>query len=366
MEEHIGLFLPSLHGGGAERVMVNLARGFSEQGLKVDLVLSKADGPYLPQVPRDVRVVNLNAQRVLYSLPGLVQYLKEVKPRALLSALDHANVVAILARLLARVPVHLAVSVHSTLSQSSVRSTNLIGQLAPFWTRVFYPWADTIIAVSQGVAEDLVRISKLDERKVHVIYNPVVTSDLYTKAEELLDHPWFAADQLPVVLGVGRLTEQKDFTTLIRAFAIVKEVFPARLVILGEGEGRTCLEKFVRDLDLEDSVELPGFVSNPYKYIKRAAVFVLSSKWEGLPTVLIEALALGTPVISTNCPSGPSEILEGGKWGRLVPVGDAEALARAILCTLSGEKPISRREASKPYELQRVVASYVKALGLDC
>lgn len=364
MEEHIGLFLPSLHGGGAERVMVNLARGFSEQGLKVDLVLSRADGPYLSQVPRDVRVVNLNAQRVLYSLPGLVQYLKEVKPRALLSALDHANVVAILARLLARVPVHLAVSVHSTLSQSSARTMSLRGRLTPSWTRLFYPWADTVIAVSKGVADDLMRVSKLRKEKVHVIYNPVVAPELFVQAEEVLDHPWFAADELPVVLGVGRLTEPKDFTTLIRAFSIVKEVCPARLIILGEGEERTRLETFVRDLDLEDSVELPGFVSNPYKYIKRAAVFVLSSKWEGLPTVLIEALALGTPVISTDCPSGPSEILEGGRWGRLVPVGDVNALAQAILCALSGEVPSSPREASHPYELQRVVSAYVDILGL--
>lgn len=360
----IALFLPSLCGGGAEKVMVHLAQGFSERGFDVDLILAKADGPYFSLVPKSVRIVDLKARRVLYSLPGLVRYLRESKPEALISALDHANVIALGAKLLSRSPVRLALSVHSTLSQSSARAMNLRGRLTPCWTRLFYPWADAVIAVSKGVADDLLRVSKLRKEKVHVIYNPVVAPELFVQAEEVLDHPWFAADEPPVILGVGRLTEPKDFITLIRAFAIVKEVCPARLIILGEGEERARLEAFVRNLDLEASVELPGFVSNPYKYIKRAAVFVLSSKWEGLPTVLIEALALGTPVISTDCPSGPAEILEGGRWGRLVPVGDVNALAQAILCALSGEVPSSPREASHPYELQRVVSAYVDILGL--
>lgn len=364
MKSKVALFIPSLGGGGAERIMVNLARGFSERGFDVDLILAKADGPFLSLVPKSVRIVNLKAKRVLYSLPSLVHYLRGSKPEALISALDHANAVALMAKLLSRSPVRLAVSVHSTLSQSSAHAVSLRGRLTPFLIRLLYPWADAVIAVSKGAADDLLRVSKLRRERVHVVYNPVVVPELFVQAQEVLDHPWFAAGEPPVILGVGRLTKPKDFTTLIRAFAMVKEVRPARLVILGEGEERARLETLIRNLGLEDSVELPGFVSNPYKYMKRAAVFVLSSKWEALPTVLIEALALGTPVISTDCPSGPAEILEGGRWGRLVPVGDVNALAQAILRALSGEVPSPPKEASHPYELQRVVSAYVDILDL--
>jgi len=328
--EKIALFLPSLHGGGAERVMVNLARGFVDKGLQVDLLLAKAEGPYLSEVPPTVRLIDLGSKRVLYSLPGLVRYLRGERPRALLSAMDHANVVALWAKKLARIPTRVVVSVHSTPSVATKRAKTMRGRMVPVLIQRFYPWADVIVAVSEGVAKDLVELTGLPEEKIHVIYNPVITPELFAKAEEPLDHPWFCPREPPVVLGVGRLTEAKNFSTLIMAFALVRQKRPARLMILGEGEERPKLEALVRELDLQDDVSLPGFANNPYKYIKRAALFILSSRWEGLPTVLIEALALGTPVVSTDCPSGPTEILENGKWGKLVPVEDIQALARAM------------------------------------
>jgi len=363
MKEQIALFLPSLRGGGAERVMVNLARGLSERGLVVDLVLAKAEGPYLSQVPPGVRVVDLGAPRVLASLPGLVRYLRQERPKALLSALDHANVVALWARKLAGVPARVVVSVHNTLSRSTTNARNLRDRLIPRWIRAFYPWAHAVVAVSQGVAEDLVRITGLPKEKVRAIYNPVVTPELFAKAEEPLEHPWFVSGEPPVVLGVGRLTLQKDFTTLIRAFALVRKECPARLMILGEGEDRTKLEALVRELGLVEDVALPGFVENPYKYMKRARVFVLSSKWEGFGNVLVEAMALGTPVVSTDCPSGPSEILEGGKWGRLVSVGDVEALARAIVAGLDEERGRAT-ERARFFGLKEIVENYAEVLGL--
>jgi len=326
----VAIFLPSLRGGGAERVMVNLARGFAERGLQVDLVLAKAEGPYLSQVPQSVRVVDLKSKRVLYSLPGLVRYLRMERPKALLSAMDHANVVALWAKKLARVPTRVVVSVHSTTSIATKRAKNMRGRMMPLFIRKFYPWANAVVAVSKGVAEDLLKIAGLPKEKIRVIYNPVITPELFAKAEEPVGHPWFRPGEPPVILGIGRLTEAKDFPTLIRAFALVRKQRPARLMILGEGEERPKLEALVRELGLEKDVALPGFVDNPYKYMKRAAVFVLSSRWEGLPTVLIEALALGTPVVSTDCESGPAEILDGGKYGKLVPVADIEGLAKAI------------------------------------
>ena len=361
----LALFLPSLRGGGAERVMVNLARGFVERGLQVDLVLARAEGPYLSQVPKEVRVVDLGAQRVLHSLPGLVRYLREERPQAMLSALNHANIVAIWAKLLARVKTRLVVSERTTLSRSTENASSIRVKFIPFLVKAFYPYADVVVAVSRGVAEDLIARIGLTAEKIKVIYNPVVTPELFTKAEEPLDHPWFRPGEPPVILGVGRLTKPKDFPTLIRAFALVRKERPARLMILGEGEERPNLEALVRELGLEEDVALPGFVENPYKYMKRAAVFVLSSRWEGLPTVLIEAMALGTPVVATDCPSGPAEILEGGKWGRLVAVGNETSLARAIILALS--KPVNAgelRSRAQLFSVDGVVQLYLDLLGV--
>ena len=359
----LALFLPSLRGGGAERVMVNLAQGFVERGLQVDLVLAKAEGSYLSQVPPEVRVVDLGARRVLYSLPGLVRYLRQERPQAMLSALNHANIVAIWAKMLARVKMRLVVAEHNTLSRSTENAPSVRAKFMPFLIKAFYPYADAVVAVSRGVAEDLIARTGLPAEKIKVIYNPVVTPELFTKAEEPLDHPWFRPGEPPVILGVGRLTKQKDFPTLIRAFALVRKERLARLMILGEGEERPNLEALVRELGLEEDVALPGFVENPYKYMKRAAVFVLSSRWEGFGVVLVEAMALGTPVIATDCPSGPAEILEDGRWGRLVPVGDHKALAEAILQVLKEEK-VGASARALMFSVERILKEYTNVLGV--
>ena len=355
--KRIALFIPSLIVGGVERVMLNLARGFVEREIKVDLVVANAEGPFLSHVPNEVRVINLEARRVLKSLPGLVRYLRQEQPISLLSSLDHANVVALLAKKIAKVPTRVVVSVHT----HSGMSKNLKEKLMPYWIRPFYPSATAIVAVSQGLAEDRIRLARLPTEKVKVIYNPVVTPELYTRAEEPINHPWFTPGEPPVILGVGSLKSVKDFPLLIRAFALVRKHRPARLMILGEGEERKKLESLIYELDLQKDVSLPGYIENPYKYMKYSRVFVLSSKWEGLPTVLIEAMALGTPVISTDCPSGPNEILENGKWGTLVPVGDVDALAKAIMKAIDEERGRGI-ERAKVFELNNIVDRYAEIL----
>jgi len=327
----VALYLPSLRGGGAERVMVNLARGFAERGLKVDLVLARAEGPYLAEVPSDVRVVDLKASRVLASLPGLVRYLRRERPLALLSTLDHANIVALWAKRLSGSQTRIVVRVASTITFSSNNASSARGRLMPWFIRYFYSRADGIVAISKGVAQDLSRNLGVPAERITVIYNPVVTPELFDRAKEPVEHPWFAPGQPPVILGVGRLTKAKDFPTLIRAFALVRRQRPARLMILGEGEERPRLEALVKELGLEEDVALPGFIDNPYAYMSRAGVFVLSSAWEGFGNVLVEAMACGCPVVSTDCPSGPAEILENGKYGPLVPVGDVDGLANSIV-----------------------------------
>ena len=363
MRGRIAIFLPSLRGGGAERVMVVLSTALAERELGVDLVLAKAEGPYLSRVNERVRVVDLGRRRVASSLPGLVRYLRSERPEALLSALNHANLIAMLAHRLARVPSRLVVSEHNTLSQS--RPRNLRGRLVPALTSLFYPMADNVVTVSKGVAADLVRVTGLDSQKVKVIYNPVVEPTIMTQAEEPLNHPWFAPGEPPVVLGVGRLTDQKDFSTLIHAFARLCKMRQARLIILGEGELRPQLEALVAELGIREDVALPGFAANPFAYMRRAAVFGLSSLWEGLPTVLIEAMACGTPVVSTDCPSGPREILEDGRWGRLVPVGAVDGMVHAMEATLNEAKHPDVVRRAMDFSADRATEGYLRALGID-
>ena len=343
----LALFVASLRAGGAERVMLNLARGFAGRGFKVDLVLARAEGPYLDEVPPEVRVVDLGAKRVLSSLPGLVRYLQREKPDALISAVNHVNLVALWARRLAGVRSRVVVTLHNTLSTSTRHAWNRRQKALPRLIKRFFPWADAIVAVSQGVAKDFVQTTGIAQ-EIHVIYNPVVDTQLFELAREPVDHPWLAPGQPPVILGIGRLAAQKDFSNLIRAFALLRQQQPARLIILGEGRERPQLEALIRQLELQDDVALPGFVKNPYAFLTRARMFVLSSQWEGLPTVLIEALALGVPIVATDCESGPNEILEGGKYGCLVPVSDPAALADAVAATLDGSG--SSPDDPRPYE----------------
>lgn len=361
----VALFLPSLGGGGAERVFLHLAQGFVELGCEVDLVLAKAAGPYLPQVPHCVRVVDLGASRVLNSMPGLARYLRRRCPLALLSALDHANAVAVCAQQLTRVSTRVIATVHLPPTQVVKNANTLRAKLLPVWARIFYRWAHAVVAVSQGVAKELIDCVGAPERKVKVIYNPVITPNLFQKADEQVSHPWFREGEPPVVIGVGRLTRQKDFPTLVHAFGLVRRQHAARLIILGEGEDREFLEDLARRLGLADDVALPGFVQNPYSYMRRAAVFVLSSQWEGLPTVLVEALAVGVPVVSTDCPSGPQEILEGGRLGKLVPIRDPEKMALAIAEVLKNPPRIDATTVHERFGMIPVTKAYLQLMDIE-
>ncbi len=360
----ITLFLPSIGCGGAERVTVNLAGGMVARGIDVDLVfVTSDDPPLLTDIPEGVRLVDLEAGRVAASLPGLIRYLRRERPVALLSALEHTNVIALLAARLARVDTRVVVSVHTTVSRAIEDSTLFRSRLFPQLMRWFYPWASRVVAVSEAARTDLLAVAGLKPESIEVINNPVVTPRLFEKAREPVDHPWFAEEEPPVILGVGRLVTAKNFPLLLRAFARVRERCPARLVILGDGDQRGMLESLAVELGIGEHLVMPGFVDNPYAYMARAKVFVLSSRFEGLPTVLIEALALGLPVVSTDCPSGPSEILQQGRWGTLVPVDDEQALAEGILQALQGVPRCSEMRAGwQPYELDRIVDRYLTLL----
>ena len=356
----LSLYLPNLDGGGAERMMVNLAAGFAARGFPTDLVLAEARGPYLELVAPDVRVINLASSGVMASLPKLVRYLRRTRPAALLATLNHASVVALLACKLARVPTHTVIRESNMLFPSPASSFRRISLQTS--VKLFYPWADAHVAVSQGVADDLARYLKTDLKKIHTIYNPVVTPDLFERAAQKPPHPWFAPGEPPVVLGVGRLAPQKDFQTLVRAFAAVIRERPARLMILGEGKEHSGLEALARELGIEHAVTLPGFADNPFAYMAHADTFVLSSKFEGLPGALVQAMACGCKVVSTDCPSGPREILDGGRLAPLVPVGDAPALAEAVLATLASPPNPALKIRACDFTEAHIVPQYLDIL----
>lgn len=360
--ERIAVFLPSLRGGGAERVMLNLAEGFLLEGVGVDLLLAQKEGPYLDKIPEGAVLYDLHAPRVRHAIGGLKAYLQEHRPVGLLSSMGHANVVAIIARRLARVPTRVVVTLHNTLSVKMKDQPWWRRKLSSHIMRIAYRRAEAVVAVSKGVADDAARMTGFPRERIDVIYNPVITPGLLARATEPFVHPWFSSGKPPVLLSVGRLNKQKDYGLLIRAMEKVRQSQPARLIILGEGEERSALEKLITTLGLQDSVALPGFVANPYAYMRHAAMFVLSSRWEGLPTVLIEAMAVGMPVVATDCPSGPFEILKGGALGPLVPVGDLQALSDAILGVLEGTMHYPGDLDLGRFERGQAVRSYLELL----
>lgn len=365
----LAVFLPDLSGGGAERVMLNLAGGIAERGYRVDLVLAQADGAYLDDVPNSVRLVDLGQGRVgtrlktARRLPALVRYLRRERPDTLLAALVEANVVAVVARMLARAPKRLVVCVQNTQSQKSGRSEfEGLQRWHPIASRTAYHWSDMVVGVSQGVIDDLVENIGVPIDRTAVIYNPVITDQLRANAKARPDHPWFEPGEPPVIVSVGRLDEQKDYGTLLHAFKQVRSTRPARLLILGEGGERRSLEALISELGLSDDVSMPGFVRNPHAFMASAAVYVLSSRWEGLPTVLIEAMYCGVPLVATDCPSGPREILMDGELGCLVPMRNPTELAANMARALDGAIPRASRDGWRRFELQTVVDRYIEVL----
>jgi glycosyltransferase involved in cell wall biosynthesis len=359
----LALFFTSLRGAGIQRAMLNLAEGLLGLGVRVDLVVVQAKGELLPAVPEGARIVDLNATRALNAIPRLVDYLRREKPSAMLVSQTHLNLIAILSRALSGIRNRLIVSEQIDLAAAARNAVKWEERLSPLAARLFYRRTDGIIVVSRTAAEQLLRVTGLPPGLVTVIYNPIVTPALLAQAGMPVEHPWFQPSQPPVILSVGRLTRQKDQATLLRAFALLRQSRPARLVILGEGEERGNLERLSHQLEIQDEVSLPGFANNPFAYMAQARVFVLPSRWEGFANVLVEALACGAPVVSTDCPSGPAEILENGRFGRLAPVGDPVALAAAILQSMEtpGSAEIGKTRAMD-FALDHITRQYLEVL----
>lgn len=379
-------------------MLLRLLERFVQRGHRVDLLLSRVRGDFHRQIPAGLEpirlkrcsslsmrlsltraagedwslmvtpaLLNASPSWALRYLPSLSDYLSENRPDVLLSANSWPNLVALLARRLSGVGTRVVVSERVQLSQRVQHlRRHARWRRLPSLIERFYPEADAITAVSEGVADDLSQAARLARPTVLALPNPVVSPKLLEMAEAETPHHWLAEGQPPVILGVGRLHAQKDFPTLIRAFSQVSGKRPARLIILGEGGERSRLEGIVTKLGLAAHVDLLGHVDNPYVFMSRAAVFALSSRYEGLPGALIQALACGCPSVSTDCPSGPREIMQDGKLGPLVPVGDAEQLAQGIERCLDAPVPRETLQIGvSRYDVDRAADAYLKVLLPD-
>lgn len=355
------MFIADFTLGGAERVFSDLAKGFSEKGHQVELVIGNTDNAvYLDLIPDKVRVVNLKVRQMRRSLPALVGYLRKNKPDIVLATRADSCPFVILAKIFSRVRTAVVLREANTLSSDLNKYPRGRKLLLSLFIKTLYPLADLIIGVSEGVKNDLKKFLRIKDDKLCVIYSPIVTEELFVNASKPCTHPWLQNVNIPVILSVGRLTRQKRFDLLIKAFAIAREHRNMRLLILGEGEERPCLESLIEGLKLREDVALVGFEANPFKYMSRARLFVLSSDWEGLPGALVQALACGCPVVSTDCPSGPREILKNGQLGRLVPVGDVKAMASAIEEVLSQKVLRVKKEDLSEYAADKSIDNYLR------
>jgi glycosyltransferase involved in cell wall biosynthesis len=391
----VALLFASFSGGGVERSMLRLGDAFMARGLNVDLVVGQAKGELRADVSPGARIVELSKtpvwrtaaqglragphawrlllgleggglKRLWRRLPAVVDYLNDARPGAVLAAEPRYNAMAAWARRLSRLDCRIVLSEHNQASSHASGANSWVDRRALPLLRDAYLAADAIATASIGVADDLAAHTGIPRDRITTVYNPVVAADMLGKARKPVDHPWFAAGEPPVVLGVGRLHPQKDFATLIRSFAKLRSRRPLRLVILGAGtasEYAVALRALATKLGVAHDVEMPGFAHNPLAFMSRAAVFVLSSRYEGLGNVLIEALACGTPVVSTDCPSGPAEVLDKGRFGPLVPVGDVAALARAIERVLDHPPTAeSLRARGELFSVERSADGYLKLL----
>ena len=378
---HIAFVITNLGDSGASRILLQTAEGLIGLGHRVDIVLLRPGIRHHQEIPAAARLVLSesasdaleadeesripasvcrwhmekvgkvllkDAGRLLQalnwhplSLPTagmfksalfVADYVRKETPDCVLPALPNGNVVAtlIVKSLLNYLPIVIPV-VHSMLENRRLRDRIRYSTLMAH--------SDHIVAVSEGVRHNVSVKAGLPKERITTIYNPVVTPRLAELSREIPPHPWLTGGGAPIILSAGRFVRVKDFPTLIRAFQKLSIVQPVRLILLGDGSERKNLTALVRELDLEDRVSMPGWVDNPYAFMARASLFAISSRMEGLPTVLIEALACGCPCVSTDCPSGPAEILEGGRIGRLVPIGDVEALAEAMRLTIENPPP---------------------------
>ncbi len=343
--DKVAFSLSSFRAGGGEKTMIDLANWFSKEGYSVDLLVLSPKGELADMVNPGVRVITLNTWRIIFALPKFIQYLRHNRPALIVATDEHTHLLCLMARFISGSRTRVALRMGNMFSELYGRYSGIKRHFTYFLMRRLYRYADVVIANSQGVADDIVSIASLDLKKVSVIYNPKPLTDIRSKAEQQTGCVWLDEKTLPVVVGVGRLREQKNFSMLIRAFGNVLKKKPARLLIVGSGREEERLRSLIEELGLESSVLLVGYSDNPYAFMAKADVFAFSSLWEGMPNALMEAMVCGIPVVANDCPSGPRELLapnsdhtkrltggsEDAPFGILVALGDEDAFSESIV-----------------------------------
>ncbi|MEX0771806.1 MAG: glycosyltransferase [Balneolales bacterium] len=362
----VGLFFGTFAGGGAERMMINLAKGLHGSGVEVIVYVVNRTGVLLKEVPSYIQVHDYKAKHGAKSIIHKIRdTLKFDELDALISTQEHINASVALASIGVKTKTKIIFREANTPKQKNITAWR------KYLNKKLYYTADHYVAVSKGVKDSMKDFYQLKEEKISVIYNPVVDGSLQTLAKEVVDdHPWFTErNDIPVIVAMGRFEPHKGFEDLIESFALVRNQREAKLVIFGDKNKNTryfkSLQDKVVDLKLKDDVDFPGFVNNPYKYLAKASLFVLSSRYEGLPGVLIQAMACGCPVVSTDCPSGPEEILSNPEYGKLVPVSDPEKLSIAILSSLTQNHDINRiTSRAAEFSVDKAVSAYLKLTAM--
>ena len=360
----VAFFLPTMDAGGAESNIVKILSGIDKKKFQPQLVLAKKQGDFLKYVPKNCRIFELGGMGYFKIFWGLAKFLKTEKPTILVSSFPHFNIISLAAKKFSGAETKIVVIEHTSFSLLKSTASNfwhkiIVILFLPALMRITYEWAGAIVCVSKGVASDLFEVLESD-KKIQVIYNPVADGKILKMAQRQANHPWLADKNIPVIIAVGRLAKAKDYPNLFKALKLILEEHPAKLLILGSGAEEQKLKKIVEDYGLAEFVDFLGFQPNPYKYIKDSSVFVLSSMQEGFGNAIIEAMALGVPVVSTNCPSGPNEIIENNKNGILVPVKDPKSLAAGVLKIL--ENPALAESFSKEGKKRSQFFSVLKSI----
>ena len=354
----ISIVIPNFSGGGAEKVMTTLANSLHNQGYKVDLVVFSNSGAFVNDIHHEVNIVNLSTSRASFTVYSLVQYISHNRPDVILSALTHVNIATIIAKFFSRVDFRLVISEHAVVSVIAGNTKQLKEKLYPFFMKLLYRFSDHIITVSEAVLNDVVSITSVDLNQITTIYNPIDIQRIKNNVKKST----LTKKSIYQIIAVGRLTQEKDFITLIKAFYLVKKEIDACLVILGDGGEYSKIKECIKKYDLEKSVSMLGFVDKPETHIIESDLLCVSSVSEGFGNVIVEALVLGIPVIATDC-GGPREILEDGLYGNLVPVGDYKTISKEMIKAITVEQNLPTiKHLENRFGVAEVTSKYLEVL----
>lgn len=360
-QRKIAFFSYDMRVGGAEKMILTLLPQFIKAGYFIDLVLIKKAGAFLSDIDPRVNIISLKKEHVSQSLIPLIRYFKKSKPDVFISNLTHLNIVTIIAKIFSGTCSKIIITEHNTITANNLENGGKESILV-FLSKFLYPLADKTVVVSEGAAQNLIDAIRINPNKVQNIYNPIDIDHIHLLAKEQINESWLTEKSIPVLIAVGRLEQQKNFSFLMDVFQTLIKKRKARLLILGEGSERQMLEQQMIAYGIENEVKLPGIKTNPYPYISNADILVCTSKYEGFNITLAESLACGTPVISMNCPYGPAEILDNGTYGQLISPGDQDGMVNAIIAAIDHPESLPSKEKlmerAKRFSAEKIFSEY--------